>query len=152
MTVVASGFFMSLPSFAKSLVKLTPALAVMPSSFFMSALKASAIFLPSPKSPTVSVQSSQHSSGPNGSTQYEYLLHMPNIRLDTLSYTSKRGGTNTIPGAFAEASDTVSPVFTPSFFAISFFARTTPCRFSGDPATATGLSAMDGFTRHSTLA
>ena len=72
MTVVASGFFISEPSFANILVKDTPTEMVRPISFLMRSRRASAIFTPSPNSFTDGVTSSQPSSMPNGSTKSVY--------------------------------------------------------------------------------
>ena len=49
-----------------------------------------------------------------------------------------------MPGHFFVACHTVSVVFTPHFFASSFFATTTPSLFSGSPATAMGTSLNSG--------
>ena len=72
-TVTASGFFISEPSFAKILLKLTPTEMVIPSSRLISLLILLAISKPSPKSTVLPVTSSQHSSMPNGSTISVYL-------------------------------------------------------------------------------
>ena len=66
-TVMPSGFFISDPSFAKTLLKLTPTETVIPSSRFISRRILSAISSPLPKSRRLPVTSSQHSSMPKGS-------------------------------------------------------------------------------------
>ena len=72
-TVVASGFFRSLPSFAKTLLNETPTETVSPISLFTSSLIESAISFPLPKSESEPVTSSQLSSIPKGSTLSVYL-------------------------------------------------------------------------------
>ena len=71
-TVTASGFFMSEPSFANTLVNDTPIDTVTPTSRFMRSRNSSAIFSPLPSNLRLSVTSSQHSSMPNGSTLCVY--------------------------------------------------------------------------------
>ena len=68
MTVVASGFFISEPSLANTLLKETPTDTVSPSSRRMRLRIALAMAGPSPKSSTEPVTSNQHSSKPKGST------------------------------------------------------------------------------------
>ena len=72
-TVVASGFFMSLPSLAKTLLKETPTLMVSPVSSFTVPRIWSAMALPSPPKRCMEpVMSSQLSSMPKGSTRSVY--------------------------------------------------------------------------------
>lgn len=66
-TVVASGFFISLPSFAKILFQDTPTEAVIPSSSRTRRRISFAISSPEPNKPVLPVTSSQASSSPNGS-------------------------------------------------------------------------------------
>ena len=67
-TVTASGFLMSEPSLAKTLLKLTPIETVSPISSLILFLISSAIKYPSPPCFLESVTSSQASSIPKGST------------------------------------------------------------------------------------
>ena len=71
-TVMASGFFMSLPSFAKILLKETPTDTVMPSSVLTATRISSAMCSASRKLLQIGVMSIQHSSIPKDSTSLEY--------------------------------------------------------------------------------
>ena len=62
------------------------------------------------------------------------------------------GATSASSGHLRSASPTVSAVRTPRAFASSFFARMTPCRFSGLPHTAMGTVRSSGRSTHSTEA
>ena len=152
-TVVASGFFRSLPSLANTLLNDTPTLTVSPVSAFTVARMRSASALASPPNRCrLPVTSSQLSSMPNGSTRSVNRPYISFTRREYSSYSSWWGGSSTSTGHFFFACHTVSAVWTPICLAGSFLARMMPWREAGSPQTATGTSHRAGLSSSSTEA
>ena len=149
-TVTASGFFISLPSFANTLLNDTPTEIVSPSSFFTTSLTSSAMVSGEPNSRVLPLTSSQHSSIPNGSIISVYLPYIDFTAREYLIYSEKRGGKTKSSGHLPFACHITSPVFTPHFFAASDFASTMPCLSSVLPQIAMALPRSSGETTVST--
>ena len=150
-TVVASGFFRSLPSLANTLLNDTPTLSVNPVSARTVARMRSASALASPPNRCrLPVTSSQLSSMPKGSTRSVNRSYISLTRREYSRYSSWWGGSSTSPGHFFRACQIVSAVLTPRRLAGSFLARMMPWRDLGSPDTATGTSHSAGLSSSST--
>ncbi len=135
-----SGFLKSLAIFASSLFVDIPTFTVNPSSRRISSLMRAADSTGGPKSFSVPVMSTKHSSILHCSILSEYRSRIAMNALEYSLYIPWREGTITRLGHFLSASVIGSPVCTLYFFAGMDFASMIPRRLERSPPTADGIS------------